>query len=88
MSKGLKEALTAAGLGEKVLSAPSNASGRDLHQLLLETFPPLSSCGGYSLGKTILHLGATLPCPYLVQLDSQEFTSDLYNKTYHCKQQM
>ena len=41
-----------------MLCIPSNANGRALHQLLLETFPPLSLCGGYGLlrctGKTKL----------------------------------
>ena len=50
MSKGTKEAHAAIGLmGEKVISLPSNGSAKDLHQQILETFPPLASCGGYTL---------------------------------------
>ena len=56
MSKAEKETLGAIGLGEKVLSLPCNSSAIALYQLLVETFPPLSSCGGYALlrctGKT------------------------------------
>ena len=53
LSKGAKEALTSAGLGEKVLSLPSASRAADLHHLILETFPSLSSCGGYTLLKCI-----------------------------------
>ena len=49
MSKGAKEALNAIGLGEKVVSMPSSASSTDLHHRLIETFPPLTFCGGYAL---------------------------------------
>lgn len=56
MSKGSKEALAAIGLGEKTLCMPIGGTARDLHQVLVDTFPPLSSCGGYTLlrctGKT------------------------------------
>lgn len=51
MSKSSKEALAAVGLGEKVLSLRCNGSAEELHNLLLETFPPLVLCGGYTLWK-------------------------------------
>lgn len=49
LSKGAKAALTAIGLGEKVISLQSTASATDLHSRIIQAFPPLASCGGYAL---------------------------------------
>lgn len=49
MSKAAKEALVAMNLGEKVVSIESSASPSDLHVSILEAFPPLGECGGYTL---------------------------------------
>ena len=50
-SKGIKEALSNLGLGEKIISLPSNSNAADLHKVILDTFPPLASCGGYTVLK-------------------------------------
>ena len=56
MSRVSKRVLASMGLGERTLSIASNATSTQLHQLIVDNFPPLLSCGGYSLlrcdGKT------------------------------------
>ena len=49
MARAQKLALTSSGLGEKQLSISFNSSAEELHQALLNLFPPLRSCGGYDL---------------------------------------
>ena len=52
-SKQQRDALVACGLGEKVIALPMHSSADELHQVILSTFPKLSSCGGYELMRCI-----------------------------------
>ena len=49
LARSQKLALTSSGLGEKQLSISFSSSAEELHQALLNLFPPLRSCGGYDL---------------------------------------
>ena len=48
-----KQVLYEAGLGEKTISLPCNATPAQLYQQLLQEFPQLSDAGGYDLLKCI-----------------------------------
>ena len=49
MARAHKLALTSSGLGEKQLTISFNSIAEELHQALLNLYPPLRSCGGYDL---------------------------------------
>ena len=49
MARAQKLALTSSGLGEKQLTISFNSTAEELHQALLNLYPPLRSCGGYDL---------------------------------------
>ena len=53
MSKCFRETLSTFGLGEKLISLRYNANAEDLHYKLIQTYPPLHSCGGYTLLKCL-----------------------------------
>ena len=52
-SKQQREALVACGLGENTITIAMHSSADELHQMILSTFPKLSSCGGYELIRCI-----------------------------------
>ena len=49
MARAQKLALASSGLGEKQITISFNSSAEELHQALLNLYPPLRSCGGYDL---------------------------------------
>jgi hypothetical protein len=49
LTKGGKESLTVNGLGEKVIFISSTANAEEFHSLLLQSYPLLEFCGGYTL---------------------------------------
>ena len=48
-SKQQREVLTASGLGEKLITVGLHSSVEELHQVILNTFPKLSTCRRYEL---------------------------------------
>lgn len=52
-SRSARDALSAVDLGEKVLSVQTDVSAGALHEQLMQLFPALSACGGYTLLRCI-----------------------------------
>ena len=52
-SKQQRDALVACGLGENVIALPMHSAADELHQVIMSTFPKLSSCRGYELMRCI-----------------------------------
>ena len=51
MSRASKGVLASMGLDERTVSIASNANPTQFHQLIIDTFPSLLLCDGYSLLK-------------------------------------
>lgn len=60
--RALKENLQNSGLGEKIVKIRINASAEELHQSLVELFPPLKNAGGYEYYE--MRWSQLNPCPY------------------------
>lgn len=50
------------GLGKKIIKIRINASAEELHQSLVELFPPLKNAGGYEYYE--MCWSQSNPCPY------------------------
>ena len=52
-ARSARDALGAINLGEKTLSMQTDVSAGEFHEKLLQLFPPLSACGGYTLLRCV-----------------------------------